>query len=105
MPFQRQLWLAGFFKKRGIRPEKIDRKSVYGKEYWVLRERDLSHIELPPFTPKSLAGAPMPYEVQYKLSNAGDCKDWLADNIVPHFEQLNSKLSLTLNMPSATVAA
>lgn len=76
------LKILDFYRKRGIPREKIPYHCGFGKVLaaWF------ATTELPPagyVAPViSLKGAPVPYEVEFSMSNADDCADWLAENYV-----------------------
>jgi hypothetical protein len=79
------LKILSFYLKRGISPEKIPTKSVFGKIYWEWRNSP-AEIELPEGykfnSINLLIDAPIPYEVEYGLSNWVDCVDWLKENFI-----------------------
>jgi hypothetical protein len=69
-----------FFLKRNVSPENIPNRSVFGKAYHQWLNTEWFFPENYKFNQISLNGAPLPYELQFCLSNAGDCADWLKDN-------------------------
>jgi len=57
--------------------EKLGR-AAFGRELAALLKQTHSAEKLWPTI--SLKGAPEPFELNFKMSNAADCSDWIADN-------------------------
>jgi hypothetical protein len=70
--------LSAHFRKLRIDWRKA--KGVYARELQALMQETICIAPelLKPIT--SLKGAPVPFEVQFGMSNASDCGDWITDN-------------------------
>jgi hypothetical protein len=68
------------FRVRRRISEKDFAKSAFGRELAALKAETHEAPADYKFEPISLKGAPMPYEIQFRMSNWADCQDWIREN-------------------------
>ena len=68
-------------------------QSIKKKKDNKVLDNVIKQMDENPLSPiKSLKGTPVPYEIQFDMSNRSDCQDWIEDNK----ESINNIIPLTI---------